>query len=109
MGEEGRRSPRVLLRLSVLIEDPPPACPARTAVVNRNGALLLSPREYPEETVLRIRHLERSGAGTFKVVFAGGQDETGFFKLGVELMEERPDFWGPDYEKAVRAEPKGGA
>lgn len=107
MGEEGRRSPRVLLRLSVLIEDPPPVCPARTAVVNRNGALILSPRPYPEEAILRIRHLEWTGAAPFKVVFSGGQDETGSYKLGVELLDERRDFWGPDYEKAVRAE-RGG-
>ncbi len=103
MSAEGRRSPRVLLKLSVLIEDPPPACPARTAVVNRQGAMLLSPRPYPLDTELRLRQLEGTGSMRFRVVWDGGSDDTGSHKIGIEMLEERPDFWGAEYEQAVRA------
>ncbi|HET7291151.1 MAG TPA: PilZ domain-containing protein [Vicinamibacteria bacterium] len=103
-GIEARRSPRVLLRLGVLIEDPPPACPARTAVVNRHGALLLSPRAYAEGTALRIRNLESDESVACSVVWSGGTDDANSHKLGVEFAEERPDFWGAEYERAVKAE-----
>ncbi len=103
MSAEGRRSPRVLLKLSVLIEDPPPACPARTAVVNRQGAMLLSPRPYALGSEPLLRHLEWEGSARFNVVWDGGTDEAGSHKIGIEMLEAWPDFWGPEYEKAVRA------
>jgi hypothetical protein len=97
----------VLLQLAVLIEQPPPDCPASTAVVNRNGALILSPRPYPEESELRIRLLERDGVARFRVVWVGEPDATGIHHLGLELLDERPDFWDPEYAQAVAAEGKG--
>lgn len=104
LGIEGRRSPRVVLRIGILIEDPPPACPGRTAVVNRHGALVLSPRSYELGTSLRLRNLESGERVACRVVWSGGQDETSSHKLGVEFSEERPDFWGRDYESAILAE-----
>jgi hypothetical protein len=109
MTADGRRSPRVLLQLGVLIEEPPPECSASTAVVNRHGALILSPRPYPEESELRIRLLEREGTAPFRVVWVGEPDETGIHHLGVERLDEGPDFWGPEYAEAVLAEEKGRA
>lgn len=106
LGIEGRRSPRVVLRIGILIEEPPPACPGRTAVVNRHGALVLSPRSYELGTALRLRNLESGGRVACRVVWSGGQDETRSHKLGVEFSEERPDFWGRDYESAILAEEK---
>ena len=103
-GIEARRSPRVVLRIGVLIEDPPPACPGRTAVVNRHGVLLLSPRAYELGTQLRLRYLESKERVACHVVWAGGQDDSGSHKLGVEFSEERPAYWGREYEKAILAE-----
>ena len=104
LGIEGRRSPRVVLRIGILIEEPPPACPGRTAVVNRHGALVLSPRSYELGTSLRLRNLESEARVACRVVWTGGQDEAGSHKLGVEFSEERPDFWGRDYDAAILAE-----
>jgi hypothetical protein len=102
MSADARRSPRVLLRLGIVIEEPAPACPAHTAVVNREGALILSPRSYGPDAELRVRHLDWESAARFRVVWEGGADQGGWHKLGIEMLEERPNFWGPDYEKAVR-------
>jgi hypothetical protein len=103
-GIEGRRSPRVLLRIGILIEEPAPACPSRTAVVNRHGALLLSPRSYDLGTEIRVKNLESGQRVSCRVVWAGGQDDSGSHKLGVEFSEERPEFWGREYESAILAE-----
>jgi hypothetical protein len=102
MTVDNRRSPRVLLRLGIVIEEPAPACPAHTAVVNRHGALILSPRSYGAEAELRVRHLEWDSPARFRVVWEGGADQGGWHKLGIELLDERPNFWGPDYEREVR-------
>jgi hypothetical protein len=94
----------VLLRIGVLVEEPSPACPARTAVVNRHGALVLSPRSYDLGARLRLRNLESGERVDARVVWAGGTDESGSHKLGIEFTEERPNFWGQEYEAAILAD-----
>lgn len=72
--------------------------------MNRHGALVLSPRPYDLGTPLRMRNLESGQRVACRVVWAGGSDDGGNYKLGVEFSEERPDNWGPEYKRAIPEE-----
>lgn len=96
---EGRRSPRVLLRVDLKVTAEGDTRDAETAVVNRHGALLLARRPYAEEENLEITNLESGRKAPFRVVWSGGPGPRTLFKIGVELVEAIEDFWGPDYER----------
>jgi hypothetical protein len=96
-GVEARRSPRILRRVRLRLESERGTCDATTAVINRHGALLLSPEALPVESRLRITNLERGLSWPFRVVWCG--EPTGdLFKLGVEMLSTGVDFWGPAYQ-----------
>jgi hypothetical protein len=102
---EARRSTRVLARIPVSLtvgQDPPEH--GVTAVVNRNGALLLSPALYQEGTTFWVRNELSSDAVRCRVTWLGPVDTSGFHKLGVEFVDEAPAFWGRVYEEAVSPE-----
>jgi hypothetical protein len=101
---EGRRSKRVLARIPIRLtvgQDPPQR--GLTAVVNRHGALVLSPIPYEESTIVWIRNELTSETTCCLVVWAGAVDTDGTHKLGVEFVDEAPTFWGSAYEEAVIA------
>jgi hypothetical protein len=102
---EARRSPRVLARIPVSLtvgQDPP--VHGVTGVVNRNGALLLSPALYEEGTIFWVRNELSSDAVRCRVTWIGPVDTNGVHKLGIEFVDEAPTFWGRVYEEAVSPE-----
>lgn len=96
---DGRRSPRVLLRVALKVAAQGEARDAETAVVNRHGALLLARQPFAEAESLEITNLESGRKAPFRVVWSGGPGPRAMFKIGVELVEEIEDFWGPDYDR----------
>ena len=98
---DGRRSPRVVLQVPIRIVGGESACEGQTAVVNRHGALVLCPVVYPDESNLRITNLESGETAPFRVVWWGQDDLQGMHKAGAEMLEERPNFWGPAYRSAA--------
>jgi hypothetical protein len=96
---DGRRSPRVLLRVALKVGAPGDTRDAETAVVNRQGALLLARQPYAEQESLEITNLESGRKAPFRVVWSGGPGPRSLFKIGVEMVEEIEDFWGPDYDR----------
>ncbi len=72
--EARRRSQRVVAQIPIRVAAGAAEGIGQTAVVNRHGALILC------------------------AVSAGGEDETGLRKYGIELLEERPGFWGFEVE-----------
>ena len=95
---ELRRSSRVLKRIPILVKGPMAAPEnAVTAVVNREGALILAPSFYPEGTELDIQILTNGKATKARVIWHGGEERPGVFKLGIELLEDLPEFWGVEY------------
>jgi len=34
-----------------------------------------------------------------RVAWAGGEERPGLYKIGVEMLEDHPAFWGPEYPK----------
>ncbi len=103
---ETRRSPRVLTRIPILIAGEGPLYNAYTAVVNRQGALILSPADYPLESVVEIQNQNTGSCAKCQVVWRGGQDGPGLYKVGIELIDELPEFWAVDYQTAVPAAPQ---
>ena len=101
---ENRRSLRVLagIPVSLRIGQTPPEH-AVTAVVNRQGALLLSPLEYEEGTTLSMRNELTAEAATCRVTWIGSTESDTVHKLGVEFVDAAPTFWGKAYEDAVKA------
>jgi hypothetical protein len=97
-GAEARRSERVLLVVPVLLESNGMSHAAKTVVVNRHGALVLSPASYPEQSEVVVTHLETRQRVRCRVAWCGGPDGQGRHKIGLELLEERPELWGPEYE-----------
>ncbi len=98
LGPEARRSARVLLRFQVLLDTDGGAHPAETVVVSRHGALVLSPVPHPEQAELVVANLESGESARCRVAWNGGEAAPGLHKLGLELLEPRPAFWGPEYE-----------
>jgi hypothetical protein len=100
---EQRRSPRIMLRVPLRIEIGTSACSAHTVIVSRHGALILSRLAGAEGTRLDVWNLESGEQARFRVVFDGGEELPGLHKLGIEPVDDRPGFWGPEYEEMVKA------
>jgi hypothetical protein len=96
---EGRRSPRVLLRVALKVAAGERSLDAETAVVNRHGALVLAREDFSSAGSLEITNLESGRTVPSRVVWSGGPGPRGLFKIGVELPGGIEDFWGPDYDR----------
>jgi hypothetical protein len=87
----------VLLRAPLRIEKDGARWSAESAVVSSVGALVLAPIDWADGCELRIENVETGQTARFRVVWSGGEDLPGRFKLGLELLDERPSFWGPRF------------
>jgi hypothetical protein len=92
-----RRSKRILASVPLEIQSDGAARSALTAVINLNGALILSPVNLPAGSEISIRNSETGLETHGRVVWCGSQDGTGSFKLGIEFREASADFWGTHY------------
>ena len=68
--------------------------------------MVLSPENYPLETVLEIQNLATGQCAKCRVVWLGGEDRPGSYKLGIELADELPEFWEVDYNTAIPMPPQ---
>ncbi len=73
-----------------------------TAVVNRHGALLLSPVRGLEGATLWLRNELTRETVCGRITWIGSIDSDGCHKLGVEFVEQAPNFWGVIYEEALK-------
>ena len=108
MGEEHRRSPRIKLHVPLRVETTGSACSGHTAVVNRHGALVLCPLPCGQGTPIDVLNLKTGERAQFQVVWSGGEYLPGVYKLGIEMQEDRPTFWGPEYEDEARLQATAG-
>lgn len=96
-GPEQRRSTRQICRVPLLVVSEGPLITADTAVISKHGALILCSENWPPETTLEMQNQKTGESCKCRVVWFGGEHQPGLFKLGVEMLEERPNFWGDDY------------
>lgn len=95
---EQRRSQRIVASVPLEIRSDGKSQPALTAVINLNGALILSPVDWPQGSYLRIKNPDTGFQTQGRVVWCGNQNPTGTYKLGVEFQASSPDFWGDSYD-----------
>ncbi|HSB60883.1 MAG TPA: redoxin domain-containing protein [Vicinamibacteria bacterium] len=95
---EARRSARVGLRVRIVLDAEGNPHPAETAAVNRHGALVLSPVPHREQAELVLSNLQSGDTARCRVVWCSGESPSGQHTLGIELLEDRPEFWGPEYQ-----------
>jgi hypothetical protein len=95
---EQRRSRRILASVPLEIQSDEGPQPATTAVINLNGALILSPLNWPTGSELRIKNPDTELQTLGRVVWCGNHDSTGWYKLGVEFRDSSPEFWGELYD-----------
>ena len=63
----------------------------------------MCPENYPLGIIVEIQNLANNERGKCEVVWLGGEDRPGTYKLGIELQDELPEFWGVDYRTAAPA------
>lgn len=108
-GPENRRSPRVLLRVPIEIQGVGKPVRSHTVVVNRQGAMVLSPRRFEEEELVRIQNLSNEEKTLCCVVWCGGEELPGLYKIGLEILCGTQRFWGAVYELAAMQVPEPAA
>jgi hypothetical protein len=90
-----------LLQVPIEIQGAGVAVRSHTVVVNRQGAMVLSPRAFHEDELVRLLNLNSAARTLGRVVWCGGEDLPGLFKLGLEILGGLPHFWGEEYESAL--------
>jgi hypothetical protein len=99
---DGRRSLRIALKIPIAVwGDGAAAVRAHTVVVNRHGALILAPRPFDAETFLKVLNQESGQTVLCRVVWCGGQDLPGLYKIGIEILAAVPGFWGEQHAAAL--------
>ena len=95
--KEHRRSPRILATVALVIHSGGESLEVVTAVINLHGALILSPVNWPQGTMLTVDSKETGLRVRGHVVWSGSKEPTGFHKLGVEFESAAPQFWADQY------------
>ncbi|MGA7222958.1 MAG: PilZ domain-containing protein [Candidatus Acidiferrales bacterium] len=96
--EEQRRSPRILAAVPLDVHSNGESLEVVTAVINLHGALILSPVNWAEGTILMIDNKKTGLRVRGRVVWSGSKEPTGFHKLGVEFESAAPEFWADQYD-----------
>jgi len=96
--KEYRRSPRILATVPLVIHSGGESLEVVTAVINLHGALILSPVNWPQGTILTIDSKKTGLRVRGHVVWSGSKETTGFHKLGVEFESAAPEFWAGQYD-----------
>lgn len=96
--KENRRSRRILASVPLEVRVGKDSCIVLSAVINLNGALILSPQNWSPQTVLHITNRHTGAETEARVVWAGSRTESGTYKLGVEFQAVAPEFWGDQYD-----------
>lgn len=101
-GSERRRSPRISLEVPLELEWRGGSHHAKTALVNDGGALVLSPIFCPLRAQLTVRNVRTGAQADFSVVWSWVDEGQKGLKcrLGLELQESCPGFWGDEYDAA---------
>jgi len=94
---ELRRSPRIVCRVPlVLISEGAPVV-GFTAVINRHGAMIVAAQQYKQGVHVEMQNQTTKESTPCRVIWCGGEERPGLFKMGLEMLESHPNFWGEDY------------
>ena len=96
-GESRRRSPRIAAQVPIDVAFQGAVIQGQTAVVNRHGALILCGLNCGDDDLLDVTNRTTLEQVACRVVWCGSELVGGRRKLGVEMTEDRPRFWGIDF------------
>jgi hypothetical protein len=96
--EEQRRSPRILATVPLEVHSNGESLEVVTAVINLHGALIRSPVNWAEATILMIDSKKTGLRVRGRVVWSGSKKPTGFHKLGMEFESAAPELWADQYD-----------
>ena len=102
---EQRRSPRIALRIPIGLRWEGERFVGSTLIVKSDGALLYAQRNITVGDIIELENVRTRVHCHCRVVWQAGLDQSGFFKLGVELLESNPAVWGSDYSMALARPP----
>ncbi|GEM_PF-3840859 len=88
----------------MLISDGAPVV-AYSAVISRHGAMVLTSMAYRAGTTVEMQNQKTKESTLCRVVWSGGEERPGVYKLGLEMLEDHPHFWGQDYPQLGPEEP----
>jgi hypothetical protein len=91
---ENRRSPRIVRRVPILITAEGQTVDAVSAVINKQGALIVAPVVFGSGRILRLENRRTERQVDARVVW--GSSEAEGCKIGLEFTNDT-DFWGADY------------
>jgi hypothetical protein len=109
MSKKQRRSPRIVCAVPLTVSLGASILQAQSAVINANGALILSPEPIPEGIPLTLVNRTTGARVEGSVVWTGvvplsppwptaeSSLPSPQYKLGVEFHRPAPEFWGSDY------------
>jgi hypothetical protein len=106
-GEARRRSPRIPVQVPVDVDFGGTIVAGRSAVVNRHGALILCSLNCAENDSLELTNKKTNEQVGCRVVWCSSEIVDGERKLGVELSQDSPAFWGIDFSALGDATFKG--
>ena len=92
---ENRRSPRIVRRVPIEIVAEGQTVEAVSAVINKQGALIVAPVVFGSGRIVRLENRRTERQVDARVVWGSSEAEGGC-KLGLEFLED-VDFWGADY------------
>ena len=108
--QELRQSPRVALRIPISMRWEGQRFNGSTLIVNSHGALVYAQRNIAVGDIFELENVRTRVMCHCWAVWRAGLDQTGFFKLGVEMLESNPAVWGLDYTRALaQVSPRGSA
>ena len=98
-GDPRRRSQRVVAQVPIRVAAGGAEALGQTAVVNEHGALIMCGVNAADGDEVRVTNTVSGESVACRIVWAAGdEDEAGLKKYGIELLEERPRFWGFEVE-----------
>lgn len=98
-----RKSERIVKVVPVLLGLVEPKQKGYTRVINRQGALLVGPESWAADTRFAMLNPDTKQSAVCRVVWNSPSDQAGLWLLGVEFLQERPDFWGSAYSPSASA------
>jgi hypothetical protein len=92
-----RRSLRIPAEVRLAVTYAGETVPGRTGMLSRFGALILCSLNLHEGDELTVTNRGSGDSVACRVVWCGDMVVTGERKYGIEMVEERPRFWGVDF------------
>jgi len=63
--------------------------------------MVLASEQYATGSHVEMQNQTTKESTPCRVVWSGGEGRPGLYKLGLEMLEDHPHFWGPEYPEGA--------